>query len=104
MNYYSVNPILRLSFPKIGYLLLSNSLLPGLFFVEVIGALHDHPLQNIYGYALVSDDGYSYDIIDKDFNVVGEDVIQGNGAYLRSGNSPVFAVLTDNGYTDILVK
>ena len=59
---------------------------------------------NIYGYALVSDDGYSYDIIDKDFNVVGEDVIQGNGAYLRSGNSPVFAVLTDNGYTDILVK
>ena len=59
---------------------------------------------NIYGYALVSNDGNSYDIIDKDFNVVGENVIQGEGAYLRSGNSPVFAVKTASGYKDLLVK
>ncbi len=40
------------------------------------------------GYALVSDDGVSYDIVDRDLNVVAEDYIQGRGAYAR-GQSPV---------------
>ena len=38
------------------------------------------------GYALVTDDGRSYDLIDTDLNVVGEDVAEGIGAVYRYGN------------------
>lgn len=39
------------------------------------------------GYALVSADGTNYDLIDKDFNIIGKDVVSGESAYLYSGTA-----------------
>lgn len=49
---------------------------------------------NVYGYALVSEDGHSYDVIDKDFNLVAEDYIEGSGAYAIGKNSPIINIVT----------
>ncbi len=53
------------------------------------------------GYALVTDDGVSYDLIDTDLNVVGEDVIEGVGAALHYGN--LFSIAQSDGTEKIAI-
>ena len=54
-------------------------------------------------YALVSEDGTIYSIIDKDFNIVGDGLFKGTGAYLTQEKSSCFFVVQADG-TSILVK
>lgn len=51
---------------------------------------------NVNGYALVSEDGHSYDVIDKDFNLVAEDYIEGSGAYAIGKSSPIIIIQTSD--------
>lgn len=51
-----------------------------------IASYKDASAFNASGYALVTNDGHSYDLIDSDMNVVGKDVVQGVGAALRHGD------------------
>ncbi len=52
---------------------------------------------NEFGYALVTEDGKNYSVIDADLNVVGTDVIRGASAYLCSDRGSVFGVEDKNG-------
>ena len=54
------------------------------------------------GYALVSKDGGTYSIIDKDFNIVGDGLFEGTGAYLDSGWNSFVIEQADE--TPLLVK
>lgn len=51
-----------------------------------LASFKDASAFNESGYALVTNDGHSYDLIDADMNVVGTDVVQGDGAAFRHGN------------------
>lgn len=56
-----------------------------------------------HGYALVSEDGTTYSIIDKDFNIAGDGLFKGVGAYLTQENSNCFFVIQADG-SSTLVK
>lgn len=58
---------------------------------------------NYNGYALISEDGTTYSIIDKDFNIVGDGLFKGAGAYLTQEKSNCFFVVQADG-TSTLVK
>lgn len=47
---------------------------------------------NESGYALVSSDGRTYDLIDTELNVVGNGIVQGNSAYLASTHGNLFKI------------
>ncbi len=55
---------------------------------------------NTYGYALVTEDGNSFDIIDSEFNIVAKDYIQGKGAYVVGGYGPVIGVRMGDDHTN----
>lgn len=59
---------------------------------------------NLYGYALVSEDRESYDIIDSDFNVIAKGYAKGNGAYVALKDSPVLVVRDGDEKHFYLVK
>ena len=63
---------------------------------------------NAAGYALVSDDRVTYDLIDSDFNVIATDVVSGKGASVFGGiakGSYWFRVTDENDLIDfVLIK
>ncbi|MBP5414907.1 MAG: hypothetical protein ILN61_06670 [Lachnospiraceae bacterium] len=58
---------------------------------------------NCYGYALATEDGYNYDIIDKDFNVVAKDFFKGSSAYISCRGSAVLICDTNEGSKAVVV-
>ncbi|MCQ2519959.1 MAG: WG repeat-containing protein [Lachnospiraceae bacterium] len=50
------------------------------------------------GYALVSNGGNKYDLIDEDFNVLGKDIITAEGAYVSDYLSEIFVCKTGNSW------
>ena len=52
---------------------------------------------NESGYALVSSDGRTYDLIDTELNVVGESIVQGTSAYLASTQGNLFKIDQSDG-------
>lgn len=63
---------------------------------NILASYKDATNFNEYGYALVSEDGKNYSVIDTDFNVVGQDVVRGNVAYLKSDYGCLFLVEDKN--------
>lgn len=62
---------------------------------------------NMYGYAMVSEDGKNFDIVDTDFNIVAKDFIQADTVWLRNsttGPGVVFSVSSDDWNKWFIVK
>ena len=70
-----------------------------------IAMYRDASAYNAAGYALVTNDGRSYDLIDADQNVVASSVIQGKSAYLNCKGGNLFKVVqADNSELCVMVK